>query len=249
MLVACRYDAKIPWKSYDSEESTFCRREDHAGKLAIIQETLSEARIPLRTGVRNDGSGLRQSRNPVPMQASTQEFIALLPSMQPGIQSREEHKQILAAQVLRSGTPLRLVARGLSMLPTLWPGDRLTLEGQALDRVREGDVVLFVRDGRFFIHRVLRTSDAGGNVCLTRGDAMPDADAAVRPEELLGRVVSVRRYGRKFPVPACSPIARGVGLALAYYDPLRNLVLRVHAWRSRRPVANTSFAPTQVPLG
>ncbi len=42
------------------------------------------------------------------------------------------------------------------MLPTLWPGEVLAIEAQSFDRVQVGDVVLFAREDRFYIHRILR---------------------------------------------------------------------------------------------
>ena len=90
------------------------------------------------------------------MQASAQEFLAPPRPMQPDIRSREHHKHSLAAVVLRTAGTLRLAARGYSMLPTLWPGDILTVEAQSSDRVQVGDVVLFARADRFFIHRLVR---------------------------------------------------------------------------------------------
>ena len=61
-----------------------------------------------------------------------------------------------------------------------------------------GDVVLFVRDGRFFVHRVV---ERRGRQVVTRGDAVPVADPPVQPHEFLGFVVSTQR-GRR---PACAP--------------------------------------------
>jgi hypothetical protein len=42
------------------------------------------------------------------------------------------------------------------MLPTLWPGELLTIQAQSLDQVQPTEVVLFSREGRFCIHRVVR---------------------------------------------------------------------------------------------
>lgn len=100
----------------------------------------------------------------------------------------------LAREVLRSSGTLRLGVTGWSMLPTLWPGDTLIIEGTNSDGVVPGDIVLFARDRRFFVHRVVgRTADAGG--VHTRGDAMPQMDPPVSNRELLGRVVSIERGG------------------------------------------------------
>jgi len=99
----------------------------------------------------------------------------------------------LAAEVLRSSGRLRLRVTGWSMYPTIWPGDTLELERTERDELSTGDIVLFNRDRRLFAHRIWKT-DASATV--TRGDAMPRADAAVEEKELLGRVASITRNGK-----------------------------------------------------
>jgi len=166
------------------------------------------------------------------MQASAQEFLAsaVMPS---DAHFREPHKHILAAELLRTSGTLRLAALGHSMLPTLWPGDVLNVEARSIDQVQVGDVVLFMRENRFFIHRVLQ-KDNNNSVhrLLTRGDAMPEGDEPVTAEELLGKVVSISDNDRTVVVPPCSWMRRGIGLMFAYSDHLRSLALRWHARRS-----------------
>jgi hypothetical protein len=171
--------------------------------------------------------------------------------MQDCPQSRDQQKHTLAAEVLRRSGHLRLVAMGQSMLPTLWPGDRLTVRAIQFDDVAAGDVVLFAREDRFFIHRVLRKCDsAGGSTgpsLVTRGDSMRTADAPVSPEELLGKVVSVSR-NQTSDLPVGSRWSRWVGLVLAYFDLFRRIVLHLHAWRSRDAVASSEFVAREIPL-
>jgi phage repressor protein C with HTH and peptisase S24 domain len=66
---------------------------------------------------------------------------------------REHSKHNLAVEVLQKTGVLRLTAFGYSMLPTLFPGDILTVKAELLPAIQTGDVVLFTRQGRFFIHR------------------------------------------------------------------------------------------------
>jgi hypothetical protein len=171
--------------------------------------------------------------------------------MQDCPQSRDQQKHSLAAEVLRRSGHLRLVAMGQSMLPTLWPGDRLTVCAIQFDDVAAGDVVLFAREDRFFIHRVMRKCDSAvgstGPSLVTRGDSMRTADAPVSPEELLGKVVSVsRNQTTDLPVLRGSRWSRWVGLVLAYSDLLRRIVLRLQ--RSRDAVARSEFVAREIPL-
>ncbi len=162
--------------------------------------------------------------------------------MQPDAHARERHKHSLASEVLRTTGTVRLGALGYSMLPTLWPGDLLTIEAKSFDQVQAGDVVLFTREDRFFIHRILRKEDLAGRKCLvTRGDAMPEPDAPVYSGDFLGKVVAVEYDDETFAVPACSGLRRQVGLLLTHSGRLRSLALRCHDWRGRTRRTNLPF--------
>ena len=147
--------------------------------------------------------------------------------------TRHDYKQILAASVLREHGQIRIAALGVSMLPSLWPGDVLTVKRELVDHIAVGEIVLWERDGRFVAHRVSRRISLPGNTCLvTRGDALGHEDDPVTSRELLGKVVSVERAGRCLPeVPKCFRLRRGCGLLLSSWDRLRSLALRWHRWR------------------
>lgn len=152
--------------------------------------------------------------------------------------SRNLCKHNLALEVLRTTGTLRLTAFGYSMLPSIWPGEILTVKAKSLDQIQRGDVVLFTREGRLFIHRNLGQTKTLLELRLrTRGDAMPHPDEPVSAYELLGRIESVERDSQEVPVPACTLARRCAGLLLAHSNRLRSLTLRWHAWRS--PTAQT----------
>ena len=119
------------------------------------------------------------------------------------------------------------------MLPSLWPGDLLMIQSAAHDEVVPGDIVLVMRDDRFFVHRLVETRrDAECLSWITRGDGMPNNDPPVAASELLGRVTGVSRGNRSFvPSREVSSLNSGLGWALCHWDRLRNLALRIHAIR------------------
>src|SRR5438477_13020920 len=86
----------------------------------------------------------------------------------------------------------RLRGNGFSMLPSIWPGDIACVSRVAA--YRPGDVVLFSRNGRLFVHRVVEMS---GGAVVTRGDSMLDADPPVALSDVLGRVESIERVGSR----------------------------------------------------
>jgi signal peptidase I len=108
----------------------------------------------------------------------------------------------LAAEVLRSFGTLRFEATGWSMLPTVWPGDRLVVERVDQDQVQIGDVVLVGGEGRLRAHRVVSAAeDSGNRRWITRGDAMPAPDRLEIEHELLGRVSYLTRAGKRIALP------------------------------------------------
>jgi len=100
----------------------------------------------------------------------------------------------LAAEVLRSSGMLRLQVTGWSMLPAVWPGDTLMIESAPTGGVSVGDIVLFGRERRLFVHRVLKK--LGDFKFVTRGDAMSVPDPVIDQHDLLGRVFSIQRNGK-----------------------------------------------------
>ncbi|MGH9774407.1 MAG: signal peptidase I [Candidatus Acidiferrales bacterium] len=107
----------------------------------------------------------------------------------------EERARIgLVCELLRQFGALRFRAQGSSMIPSIYPGDILSVRQAAIHEVRCGDVVLYLREAGLCAHRVVRVQANGGQYSLvTRGDALLQDDSPVHKEELLGRVVSVAR--------------------------------------------------------
>jgi signal peptidase I len=158
-------------------------------------------------------------------------------------QAREHSKLDLTAEVLYSFGKVRLRLAGISMLPTLWPGDLLTIEPVDIEQVMRGHLVLYMRENRLVVHRAVECV-GGKEQCLwtTRGDALFRTDHPVTAEELLGRVVKVSRCGQSFaPAASVSHLARFCGLLLYSWDQLRGWLLRFHSWRSRSGVLDVRF--------
>jgi Peptidase S24-like len=138
---------------------------------------------------------------------------------------------VLSTQVGSSRT-LRLQVRGESMLPTLWPGDTVDIENCSIDAVQPGEVVLALRDGRLFLHRLSARRTAVG--FQLRGDSMPAPDPLFPPEALIGRMVADSRTGR-IPLGFRTKISQTIGLILCHCAPARRLALKLHQRRKRSP--------------
>lgn len=137
----------------------------------------------------------------------------------------------LVAEVIRSTGNVRLRVTGSSMLPTVWPGDVLSIRSIDPRQAQPGDVVLYSRAGRLFAHRVVEVGEQGAgikcqvsgqsqltgpdshspsNTCrvfVTRGDSVDHDDPAISAGEILGRVTAIERGSRRF-APHRSVVSR-----------------------------------------
>ena len=148
--------------------------------------------------------------------------------------AREESRYNLAAEVLRSTGQLRIKAIGTSMLPTLWPGDLLTIRLHEFERVLPGELILYARQNRFFVHRVIRKLVRDRcHMLVTRGDALPHPDLPIGAQDFLGKVVAIERAGR-FLTNSTTRTWWGslLGLVLSRCDWLRAVTLRLQRARS-----------------
>jgi signal peptidase I len=144
----------------------------------------------------------------------------------------------LTEEVVRNFGAVRLRVFGTSMVPSILPGDLVSIHRASLNDISPGEVVLFRKKGRLFVHRVVDRKVAGtsdGSVepyLITRGDRLRDDDPPVSSPELLGRVVSIERDNRNVELSGAEsnpPIFR----LLRSSDRLTYLYLRLAAyWRT-----------------
>jgi hypothetical protein len=99
----------------------------------------------------------------------------------------------LATQVLRGGEPLRIKARGSSMLPFVRDGDVALVTPIVPASIAIGDIVCYeTTPGRLLLHRVIRRD---GERFAMKGDALHYTEVVERTQ-LLGKVVGLERRGR-----------------------------------------------------
>jgi hypothetical protein len=112
----------------------------------------------------------------------------------------DDIRRQLAAQLLESGNDVCSIARGGSMLPTIFPGDTLEIRRRHFEQLKPGDVALAMNGGHLCTHRVVREEiRSGRRVLITRGDALRREDEQpVSCEEFVGCVEGVIRRGLRF---------------------------------------------------
>ncbi len=104
-------------------------------------------------------------------------------------------------RLLDVGETLPFRISGGSMMPSLWPGERVTVHAIEPTALRIGEIVVFKTGESLVVHRIVRCpTDASTGCWVTRGDAAVDDDPPFAATELLGVVRSVRRWGEDRPL-------------------------------------------------
>jgi len=127
---------------------------------------------------------------------------------------------------------IRVVAT--SMFLWIRPGDQAFIRRYDFSQINSGDVILYERANRLFIHRVIRRitrPGLGGDVTLlvVKGDALDRPDAPVSAKEFLGRAIRIHRGKRHIDLQSFSQTVLGKflagvsGLTRFVYGPLRSL--------------------------
>ncbi|HWY58739.1 MAG TPA: S24 family peptidase [Terriglobales bacterium] len=143
-------------------------------------------------------------------------------------EARGDHKLELAAEVLSSGGTIRLRAFGTSMLPSIWPGDILTVEHKPGHEIIPGDIALVARNRQFFIHRVIEKRNSHW---ITRGDSLPQNDEPAAEVQVLGKVSLIHKKAGAVAPPQLSLFSRTLARMLCHWDSFRTFALRIHSSR------------------
>lgn len=151
--------------------------------------------------------------------------------------SQDAVKRQLAADMIRTFGELRLRVTGSSMLPSVFPGDILSVKRSEVTDISSGDMVLFERQGHLCAHYVVRkASDRGQTYLVTRGHLLSCADPPVSPRELLGRVTSIER-GRFHIDPQAALSIHSRIIAIVLRRSVLATRLMLHMLASRRSAA------------
>jgi signal peptidase I len=121
----------------------------------------------------------------------------------------------ICTELLHQGHQVEFKAPGDSMYPTICDGDLITVETIKPAAVIAGDIILYEHKSKVTVHRVMRIlkrseknlrsalqgpQDRSLSETLEfifRGDAAIHDDAPVSSEQILGKVVSIERNGRR----------------------------------------------------
>ncbi len=141
----------------------------------------------------------------------------------------------LASQVLQEFGKLSLAVYGNSMVPTIFPGEVVTVRRTAPSEVECGDIILYTRGDRFFAHRAVRRIETFGTIeWVTRGDSLYDDDPPVFERELLGAVTSIQRGGKQLSLRRTRTLSKRVAAwCVRRFSAALAICLRWHKFRNR----------------
>jgi signal peptidase len=143
--------------------------------------------------------------------------------------------QRLSTDLLQSGYGVRFCPGGFSMYPTIRDGEAVTVEPINAHKVRRGDILLYRTERRVIAHRVVGVVEGTNakRVFTLRGDSLSSCDAPVNQEQVLGRVVSVERKGRRIKLGGRRARIRSA-ISVRAVRIGRRLTQRFGIWRSLR---------------
>ena len=126
-----------------------------------------------------------------------------------------------------------------SMVPLIAAGDEVVVERAGADRLRRGDIVLYTVDGALHIHRLLtRRRHGNATLLVTKGDTTLNPDQPWREEQLLGKVVAIRREDRTIDLEAGK--WRAINHLLGVLAALQVAALRGARWVKMVIIGNRS---------
>jgi hypothetical protein len=166
-------------------------------------------------------------------------------------QSAHETRLDLAAEVLHRFGEVRFVARGSSMIPSIYPGDMVTVSSEGVMDARCGEIVLCLVGGRFFVHRVMRKwAERHRIVFATRGDALAQEDPSVDGTQLLGQVILIVRRGKSVGITSrANPWTRCMRWGVRNSSAFAKILLATHSLRSKvssRGASTLADSPDQL---
>jgi len=107
------------------------------------------------------------------------------------------------------------------MFPFIQHGNVCRFVAFQLDELKKGDIVLFRNDRQQLVaHRLVNFSTTGGvRVFLFRGDTNIAIDSPVQENQLLGKLISIKK--RKYTIKTDGWAARVWGWLILYISPIR----------------------------
>lgn len=100
----------------------------------------------------------------------------------------------LAETILKEGNCIRFRVEGWSMSPSIRDGNIIKVS-PVMDDITPGDIIFYRSEGNtVVVHRVVKKIKKDGKeIIITKGDSASYLDSPISSEQVLGKVVAVKR--------------------------------------------------------
>ena len=128
-------------------------------------------------------------------------------------------------QIEKTGT-LEIPSVGTSMYPLIKAGNMCTFIPFQPNEARKGDIILFLtNEGRLVGHRILYISKDDGDIrYICKGDANLTADMPVTADNIIGKLVSIKKSNRRISVQ--SPFIKLWGRVIMTFPVISRVLQR-----------------------
>ena len=110
----------------------------------------------------------------------------------------EEIELTLIKESLEKIKMVRFRALGSSMFPFIKNGDIITVKYINSKDIVIGDILLYQRDEKFFVHRLIDKRRNNNNIYyITKGDNLPNSDLPIEISSIKGKVVEIQNDKRR----------------------------------------------------
>ena len=103
----------------------------------------------------------------------------------------------LSKDLLTHGYAVRMKAKGFSMFPLIWTGDKITISPKK--DVIPKEIIVFMRESQMVCHTIVRVFEKNGiKYYQTRGNSSFGLDEPITSEQILGKVTGIERESIPF---------------------------------------------------
>lgn len=108
-------------------------------------------------------------------------------------------------ETLDKGFDLSFKALGNSMTPFICSGDVITVKSTESDNLSIGDIIFYVSETRFIVHRLIQKNKIGTELFfITKGDNRGLPDPPVESSQIKGKVVKIERGSKSIDMESLS---------------------------------------------
>lgn len=141
----------------------------------------------------------------------------------------------LIEEAFSRGQAVTLPVTGISMRPTLEPGDAVTLVAVDACLIERGDILLYRREnGQFVLHRAIKVSGETITFC---GDAHVESETNIPASAVIARVVSYQKDGKEHTLEAI----RAEGYRRLRSRPLRAVATWWHKTKTAKTCGSSPY--------